>query len=111
MRAASDSDFVVSVEGVGDFSFARRTVGDAIKIRREYLRLCGDTGDADLELSLYSNVVAAIKVLCVSAPDGWGDVEKLDLTASANPLDDLLRVFDALKEKEDSFRRQSTSGS
>jgi hypothetical protein len=96
---------------VGDFTFGRRTLGDAIKIRGEYLRLSAGLGDDDTEISAYSNVTSTIKVLCVSAPAGWEDVEKLDLTESDNRLNEVMLLFDALREKEGSFRRQKIGAS
>lgn len=110
MHKPSDTDFTVSVDGVGDFTFARRTLGDSIKIRRDYLRLCGgEEGEKDLEISCYANITATVGVLCVSAPAGWEDPEKLDMTASPDVLDQLLTLYDKLKEKEDSFRRPANS--
>lgn len=113
-RTPRDTDFAVTLPGVGDFTFARRTLGDAMKIRGRYLRLLGEAGaggdaEPDAELSGYANVIATISVLLVKAPAAhWGDLEALDLMAQPEALDQLVSLYTLLSEAEDSFRRQAT---
>ena len=45
MRQARESDFFVDLPDVGAFRFGRRTYGDRLKIRSEYLRLVKEFGD------------------------------------------------------------------
>ena len=109
MRAPSLSDFPIVVDGVGAFSFARRTLGDAIKIRGDYLRLCGELGEGDKEISAYANIISSLNVLCVSAPAGWEDIELLDLTGDDDVLNRLIELFEKLRGAEDSFRQAKIS--
>lgn len=110
MRDASDTDFAVDVAGVGTFTFARRTYGDRLKIRAEYLRLVGDLGDQDQALSTQAAVMATHRVLCVAAPDGWQDLSAIDLVAQPDAEDKIFALYIALKDKEDSFRASADQG-
>ena len=107
MRTAKDTDFFVTLEGVGKFRFGRRTFGDRIKIRAEFLALVRDLdGEAmDVDLAGMASIVAACKVLCVSAPAGWEDIEHLDLLDDPAVEEKLYTLYGALRSKEDSFRR------
>jgi hypothetical protein len=105
MRQPSDTDFYVEVPSVGTFRFARRTYGDKIRIRAEYLRLTKETGDEDPDIRAQAAVMAAHKVLCVEAPAGWEDLEQIDIASVPDVEGRVLDVYLALKAKEDSFRR------
>jgi hypothetical protein len=108
MRKPADTDFFVDVEEVGVFRFGRRTYGDRLKIRAEFLRLVREFGeDEDAELSTHAAVIAAHKVLCVEAPEGWESLESIDLVAIPDAEDKIFAIFAALKEKEDSFRKSA----
>lgn len=101
-KAKPETDFKVTVEGVGDFVYGRRTVGDSLKIRGRFLELAGDHSD-DVEIASIASATAMHEVLCVSAPDGWSDILALD---SADP-ENISRIFDLymkVGETEDSFR-------
>jgi hypothetical protein len=109
-RTAAASDFQVDVEGLGTFTFGRRTQQDVFRIRGDYTRVTGANFDGDGNASdMPALAYATITVLLVEAPSGF----KLE----ADPLleDDwevrLLRVFHALREKELSFRPQLREGS
>jgi hypothetical protein len=104
MRASSHTDFQVEVTGIGKFTFGRRTLGDAVRIRAEYRRLNGDN-ESDAELQSVCHCIATVKVLCVSAPAGYEDIEDLDLIDNPEGFSQLFAIHDALKEKEDSFRK------
>lgn len=104
-RPAADTDFFVEPEGVGRFRYGRKTFGDRIRIRAEFLRLTGGNED-DLDLSTMAGLVAAHKVLCVEAPEGWVDLEVIDALDDERGLDGkLLRLYQLMVEKEGSFRR------
>lgn len=113
-RAPKDTDFSVSLPSVGEFVFARRTLGDAMKIRARYLRLLSESGaseneDFDPELSGYANVIATISVLLVQAPTAqWADPQSIDLVATPEATDQVVALYSLLGEKEDSFRNQTT---
>lgn len=107
-RIAQPTDFNVPVEGVGTFTFGKRTMRDEISIQVEFARII-DGVEPTSWLAAVGGWMSALKVLTVRAPDGW-DIETLD------PLDDetyakLARVYEALADKERSFRRQSKGGS
>ncbi|MBN3839273.1 hypothetical protein [Burkholderia sp. Ac-20349] len=110
MRQPSDTDFFIDVSSVGKFRFARRTYGDKIRVRSEYLRLVQDVGDEDPDIRAQAAIIAAHKVLCVEAPSGWDDLENLDMLAIDNAEGKVLDVYLALKAKEDSFRQAANKG-
>ena len=101
MKTPSATDFTLPLPEVGDFVFARRTVGDMIKIRSAYLKLIGgDEGDDELEF--FCGFAAAYQILIVSCPAGWEDVSAIDLNSvGVNKVMELARL---LSDKEDSFR-------
>lgn len=108
MRTPAPTDFWVDVEGVGNFRFAKRTMRDELRIETEYSRLTEGVATPTDYLALVARWMSTLGVLTVSAPAGW-DIEAMD------PLEDttyskLSRVFDALREKEGSFRRPATQG-
>lgn len=106
MRAPADTDFFVEVEGLGTFRFGRRTYGDRLKIRSEFLRLTRELADVDdPDLATQAAIVAAHKVLCVDAPAGWEDLETIDLIDRPDAEDSVFELYYALKNKEDHFRR------
>lgn len=101
MRTKSATDIVVE-SSVGEFRFARRTVGDSLKIRSLFNEFAKDTDD--VELAAYANVISKLTVLMVSAPEGWEDPRHIDIFAHENAFDVLLDVHESLRAKEDSFR-------
>lgn len=105
MRLPKDTDFFVELPGVGTFRFGRRTYGDRLKIRAEYLRHVGSFGDDDADLSMFASIIAAHKVMCVDAPKGWEDLAELDLTVPGHSEEKIFELYGLFKAKEDSFRR------
>lgn len=108
MRRPSESDFSVQVENIGRFVFARRKMRDEIQIQVEYANLIQGVEPTGW-LQNVCGWIAAFNVLLVSAPDGW-DVEEMD------PLDNetykgLMAVYNALRDKELSFRTKPEQGS
>lgn len=107
-RQGTAIDFTVDVEGVGTFSFGRRTMRDEIKIQVEYARLIEGVEPTEW-LAVVAGWIATLRVLTVAAPAGW-DIDEMD------PLDDqtyarLAKVHQVLVDKERSFRRQPAAGS
>jgi hypothetical protein len=102
MRAPSDSDFTLTLEGVGDFVFAHRTIGDMFNIRVRFLLLLGENENLrnDGELSIFADLMSVYNELIVSCPTGWDDISKLN----AEGTDNALILYKMLTEKEDSFR-------
>ena len=107
-RKAQLSDFPVAVEGVGSFSFAKRTMRDEIAIQVDFARII-DGVDPTVWLQAVGGWMSVLRALTVRAPDGW-DIDELD------PLDDetyskLGRVYDALVSQERAFRQAAKPGS
>lgn len=107
-RTPSDTDFVVPVEGEGNFTFARRTMQYEIDIQVEYAKMIDGATPTDW-LATMCGWIATLRILTVRAPAGW-DIDKMD------PLEDdtyarIMKVNRALNAKEGSFRRKSAVGS
>lgn len=101
-RKPQATDFHVPVEGIGTFVFGKRTMADELAVQREFADILGGV-EPTAWLQTMAGWLAVLRVLTVKAPDGW-DLDALD------PLEDetyakLNRVYTALREKEDSFRR------
>ena len=101
-RTPQDTDFTVRVDDIGTFTFGKRTMRDEIDCQVEFARLI-DGVEPTAWLQLVCGWISSLKVLTVRAPEGW-NIDEMD------PLDDdtyarLKRVYDALTEKERSFRR------
>lgn len=103
-RQPNKNDFIVEVPGEGRFIFARRSMGDEIAIQREYARHAGGV-EPTVWLATLAEYLSTLSVLTVEAPESW-DIDAMD------PLDDesykrIGRVFAALRERENTFRRKS----
>lgn len=99
-RLRSPSDFVVEVEGIGKFTFARRKMADEIQIQRKYAEIAGGV-EPTVWLSTLAEYLSTLEVLTVSAPADW-DLDEME------PLENdtykrLERVFVALREREERF--------
>lgn len=108
MHSASATDFYIEVEPHGTFTFARRTMRDELRILAEVSRLTEGLENPTNQLSVLAGWIAPLKVLTVKAPDGW-DIDTMD------PLDPavyekLIKVYGALRDKEDSFRPGAAGG-
>lgn len=108
MRQAKASDFTVDVEGIGVFTFGRRTMGDEIAIQVEYARILNGVVPTAW-LNAVGGWISTLRVLTVRAPEGW-DVDALD-PLDAQTYARLDRVHSALVEKERSFRSAVEPGS
>lgn len=107
-RKPQPTDFAVPVEGIGTFTFGRRTMADEFAIQRRFADLAGGTDHTDW-LNIVGGWVSALTVLTVRAPEDW-NIDEMD------PLDPevyakLKKVFDALRDQEDSFRGKRRAGS
>lgn len=114
MRNPAANDFFIELPGVGTFRFGRRVYADKARIRIEYLRIMrslADQDDSELDADLVAQVaiMAAYKVLCVEAPQGWENLENLDVVVDPSIDEKIDRLFLMLNEKEDSFRRSAES--
>ncbi len=101
-RTAAPGDFQVTVEGLGVFTFGRRTMRDEFAVAAEYSRLTEGVQTPTDFLHWYGRFYATIKTLLVSAPAGW-DIEKLDPNEDAS-YTQMRNVFDALRVQEADFR-------
>lgn len=101
-RSANPSDFTVPVEGVGEFVFGRRKMADHMKIEVEYARITEGVMPTPW-LDKLATWQATIRILAVRVPDTF-NMEEMD-PLEEKTYADLSKVFFALREKEDSFRR------
>jgi hypothetical protein len=108
MRSAKESDFFIELTGVGSFRFGRRTYGDRLKIRSEYLKLVREFGDDDPDLSMYAAMIASHTVLCSEAPEGWENLADIDLVADEKSEDRIYELYQLLKDQEEFFRKGHT---
>ena len=103
-RVASPGDFTVTVEGLGQFVFARRTMRDEFAVAAEYSRLTEGAADPESRLAYLARAFSALKVLMVSGPNGWR-VDDLEPQEDAS-YTQLEQVYDALRVKEADFRKK-----
>ena len=114
MRAPSPTDFTLDVEGVGIFIFGRRTGRDRFKISTEIGLLTGfQEMPDDSFISLAANAYATVKTMMVAGPDGF--IKKADLdgfdSGTTDSSADVIKVFLAYSEKENSFRSNAGKAS
>ncbi len=112
MRAPAPTDFEVVHPVLGTFIYGRRTYGDRIKIRTEFLKELGrpDDGTVDADLAAMCAMVAAHRVLCVRAPAGWEDLARVELMTDPELHEAfVVELYADLKAKEDTFRRVATA--
>jgi len=102
-RLPAATDFHVPIEGIGTFSFAKRTMRDELKIAAEFSRLTEGVDAPTPFLATVAGWISQLRVLTVSAPEGW-DLDSLD-PLDSDSYSKLLTVHGALREKEGSFRR------
>lgn len=107
-RKPAPTDFNIDVEGIGRFTFAKRTMADEIRCQVEYASII-DGVIPTMWLQSVGGWISALRVLTVRAPEGW-DIETMD------PLDPetyerLRKVHAALVAKEASFRAKPGAGS
>ncbi|WP_441280566.1 hypothetical protein [Tardiphaga sp. 862_B3_N1_1] len=101
-RVPQATDFTVPVEGVGKFVFAKRTMADEIAIQREYSGMLQGV-EPTQQLDNLASWMAVLRTLTVRAPEDW-DIDEMD-PLDPETYEKLLKVFTAVREAENSFRR------
>lgn len=101
-RNPRDTDYLIPLPNVGDFRFGRETFQDRADIRANYLSIVKSHKDSDIDLSIYAGMMAEYAVMCVEAPEGWGDLAKVEITESTEAQ--LFELFRLLREQQKSFR-------
>lgn len=107
-RAAAPGDFQVQVDGLGSFTFGKRTMRDQFAIHAEYARLTEGVESPTWFAVEFSEIFAALKVLTVVAPVGW-DIESIEPEDAS--LAQMKSVHAALCAKEADFRRKPGAAS
>lgn len=97
------TDLTVPVEGIGTFTFAKKTMRDQIAIEVEYSRLTEGVETVTNFLWNLATAISVLKVMTVTAPDGW-DLDGLD-PEDAESYAKLMQVWGALRDKQASFRK------
>jgi len=101
-RAKRPTDFSVTIDGIGRFTFGKRTMADELAIQREYADIIQGVESPTVWLETMGGWLSVLRVLTVEAPADW-DLDELD------PLDEqtyakLNRVYEELRNQERSFR-------
>lgn len=107
-RIASPGDYAVTVEGLGQFTFGRRTMRDEFAVAAEYSRLTEGVADNQSRLAVLARAYAAIKTLMVSGPNGW-DVTALNPGKDASYVQ-METVYAALLTAEADFLEKDGAG-
>lgn len=107
-RAGQETDFILKVDDIGTFTFAKRSMRDEIAIQVEFAKLI-DGAEPTAWLQAVCGWISTFRVLTVRAPEGW-DIDAMD------PLEDetygkMRTVFTAMTAKEGSFRRKPKQAS
>lgn len=101
--------FTVPVDGIGTFVFRRSTLALGARILNEMRAYAAGQEIQDPVAGGIFEALATLKVLTVSAPEGWApqDLEDPDRFDPLDPdvLANLQRVWGALREHEARFRR------
>lgn len=109
MRSPSQNDYLVPVEKLGTFTFARRTLADEIAIQVERSKILDGTIHPTDFLWNIAVWMSALRVLMVSAPRDF-DLEALD-PLEQGTFDTISSIFVEMRKKEDSFRAPRGTGS
>lgn len=94
----------VEVDGVGSFTFRRRTIKDQFRIEAEVGRMLGGPAPDDM-LRAGALAYATLLILTTQAPDGW-DLDELD-PLNQEDTDKLFLVHRRLREVETTFREKA----
>lgn len=110
-RTAHSGDFSIEVEGIGRFTFGRRTQRDQYRIRGLYAQMTGDNWRTDGRVGdgeawMHAN----IEVLTVAFPPTFS-LDGIDPLLDDENDDRISRIYHALREKEQSFRQKPAVGS
>lgn len=103
-RTPRPTDFPVTVDGIGTFTFARIAMREQIAIGVETARLCEGLPLGSLDPSFQNLIgwIAELKTLTVVAPDGW-DIDGMD-PFDQDSYAQIAKVWSALRDKQNSFR-------
>jgi hypothetical protein len=96
------TDFSLDVEGIGKFMFAKRTMRDECECQVEFARIIQGVEPTQW-LNIVGGALADLRTLTVVQPQGF-DLETLD-PLDAESYNRLVKVHNALRDKERSFRR------
>ncbi|MFM0165768.1 hypothetical protein PQR39_35730 [Paraburkholderia sediminicola] len=111
MRTEKDSDFNVEVEGFGTFIFGRRTKEDVYKIRSRYNVLTEGNYEDDGSVADFGALgLVTLQTLMVSAPETF-NLDAMDPLMDDDFENKIMKVFGALRAKEQSFRQKPAKGS
>lgn len=111
MRAAHATDFNVDVEGIGRFTFARRKMGDVAKIRSRYNVMTeGNYTQEGYIADMSSWGIVTLQTLMVAQPDSF-NIDDLDPLMDPDCEKKVTAIYNALRNKEDSFRPKQAQGS
>ena len=91
-----------TVEGIGAFTFRRRTLRDEIKIGAEHERLTEGLEATSDGFRRLTYMLAALDVLTVTAPEGWDPMAMDPLDAES--FTKVGAVYGGLREAEERFR-------
>lgn len=108
-RISKPTDYTVTADGIGTFTFGRRNnMRDELDVQREYSSILRGVTPT-VWFDTLANWFAIFRVMTVHAPDGW-DLEAFDPMAD-DTYAKLQRVYDAMSEKESSFRSDNAAPS
>lgn len=109
MRSPKDSDFNVEVEGFGVFVFGRRAKEDVYKIRSRYNVLTEGNYTEEGKVADFGALgLVTLQTLMVSAPETF-NLDTMDPLMDDDFEEKIMKVFGALRVKEQSFRRNTTA--
>lgn len=102
---AKPNDFFIDLDAVGTFRFNRKSYGGQVRIDTEMVRILGaNFSNTDSTMHLHALLISNYNALMVECPDGWRDLEEIDLSEDPTLDDKILELYFALRSKLDSFR-------
>jgi hypothetical protein len=99
------NDFYIDIDGVGQFRFNRKTYGAQIVLDATMSRILGaNFVTNDTAMNTHATLVGLYSALMVSCPEGWEDLESIDMSEDPDIDVKILDLYFALRAKLDSFR-------
>jgi len=114
MNTARKTDFSILLDGIGTFTFNRKSYGAQIKIDAVRARILGanyDIEKVDATLNMHASLVGLYSALVVSCPPGWENIEQVDMTEEPDLDNKILELYMELRARLDSFRVKKGPGS
>lgn len=102
--SAGIKHFTVPVEGLGTFTFRKRSIKDQLRIEAKAVEFLGGP-TLDPGLRNVAMAVATLEVLTVAAPDGW-DLDAID-PLETGQTDPMFKAHRELRDAEDRFRQRA----